>query len=71
MTDNVILLGNITRLDLPADRVLQNSVGKFKSVILLGENADGEFVFASTYADGGTVMWWLEMAKKKLLEVEV
>ena len=71
MTDNVIPLGGITRLDLPADRVLEDYIGEFDGVVLIGWNKDDEFTFASTYADGGTVVWLLEQAKKKLLEVEI
>lgn len=70
MSDNVIELGGITSLDLPADRVLTNNIGKFDGVVLIGWDGNDEFTFASSYADGGTVLWLLEQAKKKLLEVE-
>jgi hypothetical protein len=67
---NVIPLGNITRLDIPTDRVLDAAKGECSDgVVILGWNNDGELYFASSIADGGTVIWLLEMAKKKLLEV--
>lgn len=68
---NVIQLGCITRLDLPVDRVLESAKDQLQSVVLIGYDNDGQLYFASTIADGGTVMWLLEMCKKKLLEVEV
>lgn len=71
MTDNVIPLGNVTSLDLPADRVLEQAMGQgLEGVVLLGFDGDGDFYVKSSYADGGTVLWLMEMAKKKLLEIE-
>lgn len=70
MPGDVIPLGCVTRLDLPADRVLEGAVGRMEGVVLVGYDKDGDFYFASTYADGGTVLWLLEQCKKKLLEVD-
>lgn len=50
--------------------MLENNIGHFDGVILIGWDGDDDFRFASSYADGGTVLWLLEKAKKKLLEVE-
>lgn len=69
MKDNVIPLGNITRLDLPPDRVLEGAIGKLDSVIIMGYTEDGEEVFASSIADGGTILWIIERYRKALLEV--
>jgi len=70
MSDNVIPLGNITRLNLPPDRVLDAAKGSCSGgVVVLGWDDDGSFYFASSIADGGDVVWLMEMAKKKLLEV--
>jgi len=66
----VIPIGCVTRLDLPVERVLEAAKDKgLAGVVILGYREDGEQYFASTYADGGTVMWLLEMCKKQLLEV--
>ena len=68
--NNVIPLGNITSLDLPTDRVLEECKGDCTDgVVVLGFDDDGELYFASSIADGGEVLWLLEMAKKNLLEV--
>ena len=67
---NVIPLGNVTRLDIPADRVLEQASGKLDGVILLGRQPDGEYYFASSIADGGTVLWMMEKLKLQLMGVE-
>lgn len=65
----VIPLNNITRLDLPVDRVLEGAKDQLEGVVLLWYNNDGDLYFASTYADGGEVLWLIEQCKKQLLEV--
>lgn len=68
MADNIIPLGTVTRLDLPTDRVLDAAKGRCqRGVVVLGWDED-DFYFASSFADGGTVIWLLELAKKRLLE---
>ena len=69
MSDNVIPLNNVTRLDLPVDRVLEKSKEILKGCIIIGYTTEGEEYFASTYADGGQVLWLIERLKKALLEV--
>lgn len=64
----VVTLGCITRLDIPADRVLEEAIGKMEGVIIAGYDKEGNEYFASTYADGGEVVWLIERMKKKLLE---
>ena len=67
----VINLEQITRLDLPPERVIDNApVEELESAVLLGWKKDGEFYFASSIANGPDVLWLMELAKKKLLEIE-
>ena len=66
---NVIELPVITRLDSPADSVLENNMGALNDVVLIGYDKDGEFFFASNKADGAEVLWLLEKAKQELLNV--
>ena len=64
----VIPFTGITKLDMPPDIVLEAAKGKLEGCIILGyDREEGEY-FASTYADGGTVLWLLERCKKLLLE---
>ena len=66
----VIYFNGITRLDLPPDRILEEAKGTFEGVVLLGWNNDGKMYFASSYSDGGTVLWLLEQCKKALLDID-
>jgi len=71
MTDNVIPLGCITRLDLPTEQVLEEAKGQCSDgVVVLGFDTDGDLYFASSIADGGSVIWLLEQAKLALLSGE-
>jgi len=64
----VIPIGGVTRLDLPADRILENNIGEFETLIIMGWDKDGNEVFASSISDGGEIIWLLERMKKILLE---
>lgn len=70
MTDKVVDLDCVTRLDLPSERVLQKAIdAAVQEVVVIGYDKDGEFYFASSKADGGDVLWLLEQAKKRLMEI--
>lgn len=66
----VVPLNNVTRLDLPPDRVLAAAEGALESVVIMGWDKEGECYFASSIADGGTVLWLMEKLKLKLMGVE-
>jgi len=66
----VIKFTGVTRLNLPVDRVLDAAKETLEGVVIMGWTTDGEEYFASTYADGGTVLWLVERMKKMLLEVD-
>ena len=70
MADNIIPLGNITRLNIPTDRVLDECKGHCsEGVVIAGWDDDGQLYFASSIADGGDVLWLLEKTKQALLEI--
>ena len=66
---NVIPFSGITRLDLDPDIVLENAKGKLEGFVIAGHDKEGNEYFASTYADGGDVLWLLERMKLRLLMV--
>ena len=68
--NNVIPLGCVTKLDLHVDTVLESAKGELEGVILIGYDKEGEPYFASTYADGGDVLWLLKKCEKTLLNGE-
>ena len=65
----VINFTGITKLDLPPDRILDAAKGELEGVVILGYDKSGKEYFASSYADGGTVLWLIERCKAKLLTV--
>lgn len=66
---NVVEFTGITTLDIPADRILATAQGAgLKDVLVIGYRDDGSFHFASSVADGGDVLWLLELTKRRLFE---
>jgi hypothetical protein len=65
----VVPFTGITKLDLPPDRILEGAIGELEGVVILGYKKDGTEYFASSYADGGDVLWLLERLKLKLLNI--
>ena len=66
---DVTRLPVITTLDLNADDVLRETVGKLKSVVIMGYTEEGVEFFASSIADGPEVNWLIDRMKTKLLAV--
>jgi hypothetical protein len=65
----VVELSVITRLPVPPEKIIKRaSEANLTSVVVIGYDADGDFWFASSDADGGGVLWLLELAKKELFE---
>lgn len=66
---DVIELPVVTKLDLPPERVIARAADAgLEGVVIIGWR-NGDFYFASSYADGGEVIFLCEMAKKKLLDI--
>lgn len=70
-TAKVMPLNCVTYLDLPPDRILEEAKGDLDGVVIIGYDKDGNEYFASSYADGGVVLWLLEKAKESLLHAKV
>ena len=70
LVDKVIVLPVTTTLDLNVERVLQAAIdAKLKQVWVIGENEDGGLYFSSSVSDGGNALWWMEKAKRALMEI--
>lgn len=70
MTDNITNLNQVTKLDIPAERVLQAALDAgLTDVVITGYDPDGNEYFASSMADGGDALWLLERAKLELLRI--
>jgi len=72
VSEKILEFHGITKLDIPVPRTLKAAKeANLQCAVVIGYDNDGEFYFASSKADGGYVLWLLEMAKKQLLEVEL
>ena len=69
-SDNVVPLSVMTSLDVEPSRILAAAMehGMSQSIVI-GYDTDGEFYFSSSAADGGTILWLMEVAKRRLLNV--
>lgn len=68
MPNKVVPIGGITKLDIPADRVLEAWIGKLESVVIMGWDKEEEEVFVSSLADGADALWLMERFKLRLLQ---
>ncbi len=65
---DVIILDMETRLDIPAERVLQAAIdSQLKNVVLIGIDENDAYYFASSLANKETILWLVEAFKKELL----
>lgn len=70
MTAQIIELDNITSLDIPVERVLRKAdEADLQSVVVIGYDQNGDEYFASSVAGGPEILWALERAKLRLLQI--
>lgn len=63
----VVLLDQITSLDLPADRVLETAIEQeLESVVVIGYTKEGQEYFASSIADAADCCWLVDRFKRAL-----
>ena len=63
----VVTLKTQTTLDLPSELLLQKAMdAEITDAIIIGRAKEGDLYFAASNADGGTVLWLLEQAKRTL-----
>ena len=65
----VVDFTGFTRLNINPQRVVDQIPDDLEGVVVMGYTAEGDYYFASSYADGADVLWLAEMLKKKLFEV--
>ena len=71
LVPKVTVLQTVMTLDVPTERILSAALETpLKGCFIIGEDDNGELYFSSSFADGGTVLWWMEKAKLALLGVE-
>lgn len=65
-SDNIIPMGGLTRLDLPAEKILRDAIDELDDVVIAGWDKNGDFYCAANCANGAEVLWLLEEAKRQL-----
>lgn len=69
MNEKFVIVNGITSPDVPVDQVLRSAIGELDEVVIIGTHKDGKEYFASSIADGPSVNWMLDRAKKALIEI--
>ena len=70
LVPGVPILPVVTTLDVDAERVLKSALqSNLKGCIVIGTDLDGKPYFASTWADGGDVLWQMKIAELRLMGV--
>ena len=59
-----------TILPLPPDTVLQGALGQLQSVVVIGSDADGKLYLSSSTSYLPDVLWLLEQARERTLQLE-
>ena len=69
--DNVVIGEFHTKLDIPADRVLDNAKldPSLDTVVVIGKDQDGHLYFASSTGDLGEVFLLFKRAEQHCIEV--
>lgn len=66
----IVSFPGITKLDVPVERILDKArTANLSEVVVIGTDSDGDFYFASSQAGGHDVLWLLERAKHKLMQI--
>jgi hypothetical protein len=68
MVDKILPFTGNTTSDLDADTILEANKGTFESFVMIGYDKEGVERFISTTSDAALMVWWLERAKKSVLE---
>lgn len=70
LVPKVSILPVVTTLDVDAERILNAAIKiPLQGCFVIGQDEDGGLYFSSSWADGGEILWWMEKAKKALLDV--
>lgn len=65
----VVKFTGLTKLDIPANDVLENAIDELDGVVLMGYDKDGYETFKSSIADGAEILWLLKRFEKKLMGI--
>jgi hypothetical protein len=68
--DNIVIFPGITPLSFEPSVILNGAIKEnLESVVVLGWDKDGGFFFSSSVSGGPEILWLLELAKSKLMNI--
>ena len=68
MTGKILPFTGETTEDINADIVLENNIGEYECVVIIGYTKMGAERLVSSTGDSALMVWLLERAKKTILE---
>jgi hypothetical protein len=68
MTGKILPFTGGTTEDINADTVLENNIGEYECVVIVGYTKMGAERLVSSTGDSALMVWLLERAKKTILE---
>ena len=68
MTGKILPFTGGTTEDIDADTVLENNMGEYECVVIVGYTKMGAERLVSSTGDSALMVWLLERAKKTILE---
>jgi hypothetical protein len=68
MTCKILPFTGETTEDINADTVLENNIGEYECVVIVGYTKMGAERLVSSTGDSALMVWLLERAKKTILE---
>lgn len=67
---NMVNFTGVSRLDIDPARILERAQSAgLKSVVVLGYDENGDEYFATSYADGGDMLWLLRRGEHALMRI--
>ena len=68
MSGNVVEFDGPTRLDMPADKVLDGAKGKdLENLLVIGWTQDGELYLAASSSDAAMALWTIKHAELSVM----
>ena len=68
MSDKILPFTGETTAEIDADTVLENNIGEYDCLIIVGYTKMGAERMVSSTGDSALMVWLLERAKKSILE---
>jgi hypothetical protein len=68
MTGKILPFTGDTTEDVNADAVLENNIGEYECVVMIGYTKHGSERLVSSTGDSALMVWLLERAKKIIIE---